>query len=99
MIHQNVFGHSGGMPLVRHVDQYLGLVVDQLSLFDVSINFGELAESVVDDVLSEELGSVLIETVGHEYWDVVEPSVARSCREQYPLILTSNLEKRPCPRT
>lgn len=65
-----------------------------------SINFGKLAESIEDDVFLEELGSVSVEAIGNEYWDVIKPRITWSCAKEYPRVLLCDFDKRfrPGPR-
>ena len=46
---------------------------------NVTVDLGVFGESCVNDMLSTELGSISIESVGEEYRDVVTPRISR-CR-------------------
>lgn len=69
---------SGGVSLVRHMDEYRLPKPLQLACPQISINLGKLRIVVVDDVFPLELSAILVEAVSEEDGYVIKPRVSRS---------------------
>src|SRR4051812_48350306 len=78
---------------VRHVDQYLLFQLVQTVGSQISVYLGKLREWLVDDMLSLELRSVLVEAIGDEDWNIIHPGVARSSAQEDPVVVRSDLQK------
>ncbi len=66
---------------VRHLDEKARPLSYQSSHIDVTIDFRELGESVVDDVFPFERRPILVEVVRNEDRDVIHPRVTRRATE------------------
>src|SRR6185312_3204907 len=78
---------------VGHVDQDLVSVPDQPPFRDVALYLREPNVWRIDDVLPLELGAVLVEAVGYEHRDVVQPRVPRRRSQHDPAVVLDDLEE------
>lgn len=71
---------------VRHLDEDLLPKFNQPASTDVPVDLGKLGIGVVDDVLSLEFRTVVVESVGDEDWNVVHPRVSGGGAEEDPMV-------------
>ena len=71
--------HTLGVSSDRHVHQDLPSATIKNPRIKISLDLGELGEVIEDNMTSEELGSVLVESIGDKQRDIVEPYIPRSC--------------------
>src|SRR5688572_13715930 len=50
-------------------------------------------------MLSDELGTILVEPVGDEHGNIVHPCITRCSRQQDPVVILGDLDERLDPRT
>jgi hypothetical protein len=79
VVYSNIMSHTLGVSSDRHVHQDLPSATIKNPRIKISLDLGELGEVVKDNMTSEELGSVSVESICDKQWDIVEPYISRSC--------------------
>ncbi len=86
-----------GVTLVRHLDQDGITQSLELAHVQVSLEAREFTVVAVDAVLSLELGTVLVETVGQEERNIILRDVTGCSAQHDPLVLQGHFDKRLRP--
>jgi hypothetical protein len=76
------------MLLIRHMNKYAIPILVKLSFIKVPRDFGEFGVRCIHHMFKLELSPVAVETVGNEYWDIVQPGISGSGAEEYPTIMS-----------
>ena len=89
----NIVMVSNGRTFKIHIDENSISQPNKPLRIDVPIDFRVFGESIIYDVLTAELSSILIEPIGDEYWYEVAPCIGRSRTEQDPTIRLRDLKE------
>ena len=92
-IHINCLVVLNRWPLEVHIHQNSITQPDKPGCVDVPINFRELREPRVDDMLVFELCPILVESVCNEYRNIICPAIAWRSTQQDPVILFCDLQE------
>lgn len=90
---------SNGSPHIRHLHKDSLFLSSQAPNSRIPFDFREFSVAAVDDVLSLELGTILVESVRHEYRDIIEPIITRRGTKQDPPVFLRDLKEYRRPFT
>src|SRR5450756_23905 len=94
---ENVHSMPGRVFLERHLHKNTAEFPYKPLRPNIPIHFRVLCETRENDMLAQELGSVLVEPVCDEDWNIVEPGVPRCSTQEHPLIILDYLQERLYP--
>src|SRR5690349_23659704 len=95
----DVLLHSHSVALVGHLYEDLITQPDQFPYCCISLNFREFCVRVIHNVVSLELRTISIESVGDEHRNVIHPSIAWSGGEKDPPVSSSDSQEFGNPLT
>ena len=81
-----VHGHQNAVPQPN-----------QAACVAIAVNLGKFRVAIPDDMVIDELSFVSVEAIGNKDGNIILPSVARRCREQYPVVRLGNFQERLGP--